>query len=179
MKKYILSMMIIAAAIIWFEVPLNAKVTAADITGGVKAPHVNIAIFHKLHGHDAFKYPEHIGKVEILQKMAGEAQFILINHTSGVQDGDVITIANDVLRSGDAAFEDFGVDCQIVVHINSEDVKLSGICEMLMLDQDHRKIEHKGIIKSTKMHSGKDWQLIYYDAEDGIAVYADEEVGLE
>jgi len=179
MKKYILSTMMIAVAIVWFEVPLNAKVTAADITGSVKAPHVNIAIFHKLHGHDAFKYPEHIGKADILQKMAGEAQFILINHTSGLKDGDVITIANDVIRSGDADFEDFGVDCQIVVRIAGKNVKLSGMCEILIVDQDYREIDHKGIIKSTEMHSGKDWQLIYYDAEDGIAVYADEEIGLE
>ncbi|MDX8392435.1 MAG: hypothetical protein R8K53_07700, partial [Mariprofundaceae bacterium] len=63
--------------------------------------------------------------------------------------------------------------------IKAEDVSLAGMCQILIVDQDNREIEHKGIIKPYTMHAGSDWELIYYDAEDGIAVYADEEVGME
>jgi len=169
----------ILAGIGLLALPIQAKITAGDITGGAKAPHVNIAIFHKLHGQDAFTYPEHIAKDDILQVVKGKAQFIAISHTAGLKDGDVMTIANDVLREGASDFEDFGVDCQLSLHIQGKDVSLAGMCEMLMIDQDGREIEHKGIIKPVTMHSGGGWQLIYYDAEDGIAVYADEEIGLE
>jgi len=111
--------------------------------------------------------------------MLSKAQFISINHTAGLLDGDVVTIANDVLRDNAGAFDDFGVDCQIIVHVKEALVTLSGLCQMMVMDQDHRKVEHKGMIKPFAMKHGSDWQLIYYDAEDGIAVYADEEIGLD
>ncbi len=160
-------------------IPLDAKVTAADITGSAKASHVNIAIFHKLHGHEGFAYPRSIAAADILSAMAGKAQFVALSHTAGLQDGDVITMANDVLREGAEDFEDFGVDCQMTVHVQGKVVTLSGMCEMLMLDQDHRQIEHKGLIKPVAMKPGSDWQLVYEDAEDGIAVYAAAEFGGE
>lgn len=169
---------ILATLAMWM-VPIQAKITAGDITGGVKAPHVNIAIFHKLHGHDGFQYPEHIKKTEILQAMQDDAQFIAISHTAGLKDGDVITMSNDVLREGDSSFEDFGVDCQLSLHVKGADVSLAGMCQILMMDQDGRIIDHKGIVKQVTLKQGADWQLIYYDAEDGIAVYANEEIGLE
>jgi len=180
MKKYLLSAGVaISLAILVVAVPIQAKITAGDVTGGVKAPHVNIAIFHKLHGQDAFVYPASITSADILHALDGKAQFISINHTAGLKDGDVITLSNDVLREEGGAFEDFGVDCQLSVHVKGADVVLSGMCEILMVDQHHREIEHRGMVKPFTMHGGGDWQLIYYDAEDGIAVYADEEVGLE
>lgn len=160
-------------------IPIQAKIIAGDITGGAKAPHVNIAIFHKLHGQDAFIYSKNIAGDNILQAMKGKAQYIAMTHTAGIKDGDVLTLSNDVLRENGGAFEDFGVDCQLSVHIKGTDVILAGICQLLMMDQDGRTIEHKGLIKPVTMHSGSDWELIYYNAEDGIAVYADEEVGLE
>jgi len=159
--------------------PIHATITAGDITGGEKAPHVNVAIFHKLHGQEGFTYPDHITSSDILHALEGKAQFISINHTAGLKDGDVMTLSNDVLREGDGDFEDFGVDCQLSVHVKGSDVTLAGMCQILLVDQDHREIEHKGVIKPVTMKSGADWQLIYYDVEDGIAVYADEEVGLE
>ncbi|MDQ6955127.1 MAG: hypothetical protein Q9M20_06750 [Mariprofundaceae bacterium] len=159
--------------------PIQAKITAGDITGGAKSPHVNIAIFHKLHDHEGFTYPKNIASDDILHATAGKAQFIALTHTAGLKNDDVIMLSNDVLREGDGDFEDFGVDCQLSVHIKGSDVTLAGMCELLMMDQDGREIEHKGIIKPVTIHSGAAWVLIYYNAEDGIAVYADEEVGLE
>jgi len=180
MKRVSLALVsLILAGVAALAVPIQAKITAGDITGGKKAPHVNVAIFHKLHGQDAFNYPDYIASSDILHALEGKAQFISINHTAGLKDGYVMTLSNDVLREGDGDFEDFGVDCQLSVHIKGTDVTLAGMCQILLIDQDHREIEHKGIIKPVTMKSGVDWQLIYYDAEDGIAVYADEEVGLE
>lgn len=161
------------------SLPVQAKVTAGDITGGKKAPHINIAIFHKLHGSNAFIYPKLIEKANIINAMADNAQFISINHTAGLKDGDVITIANDILRDAAGSFEDFGVDCQMTVRIKEEIITLAGVCQLLMVDQDHREIAHKGVIEPFQMDPSKAWTLIYYNDEDGIAVYADEEVGLE
>jgi len=154
-------------------------VKAGDITGGAKAPHVNIAAFHKLHGQEGFTFPEHIEDHNILHALDGKAQFIFMNHTAGLKDGDVITVSNDVLREDAGRFEDFGVDCQITVHVKGRDVSLAGMCEFLMIDQDYREIDHKGIVTPKMMPPGQDWVLIYYDAEDGIAIYADENMGVE
>ncbi|MDX8392010.1 MAG: hypothetical protein R8K53_05505, partial [Mariprofundaceae bacterium] len=163
MKKYLIATgAMLVVAVIALGLPVQAKITAGDVTGGAKAPHVNIAIFHKLHGQEGFSYPEHIAKADILHAMDGKAQFISINHTAGLKDGDVLTIGNDVLREGAGDFEDFGVDCQLSVHIKAEDVSLAGMCQILIVDQDNREIEHKGIIKPYTMHAGSDWELIYY-----------------
>ena len=159
--------------------PVFSSIKAGDVTGGKKAPHVNIAAFHTLHGKEGFKYPDHIDAGDFVGKLQGNAQFIFMNHTSGLKDGDVITVANDVLREDAGHFSDFGVDCQMTIHIKGEIVSLGGMCEILMLDQDKREIEHKLFIKPTEMQPGKGWVLLYFDSEDGIAVYADEEVGLE
>jgi len=180
MKKQILMLTVgLFAVFMLIESPAQAKITAGDITGGQHAPHVNIAIFHKLHGQESFVYPKQIKKGNILESLNGKAQFISINHTAGLKDGDVITISNDVLRDSDGSFADFGVDCQLTVHVKGDDVTLAGLCQMLMVDQNNREIEHKGFVKSITMKPGEDWTLIYYDEEDGIAVYADEEVGIE
>ena len=158
---------------------IQATIKAGDVTGGKVAPHVNIAAFHKIHGQEGYKFPEHISNHDIMGELHGKAQYIFMNHTAGLKDGDVITIANDVLREEAGAFEDFGVDCQLVVHLKGDDVKIGGMCEFLMVDKNHREIEHKGIVKPTVMHPGKDWVLLYDDVEDGIAIYADEEISLE
>lgn len=169
---------ITAALLLALGPDIHASIKAGDITGGKKAPHVNIAVFHKLHGHDDFSYPKEVASGNILEAMQGKAQFIFLNHTSGLKDGDVISVATDVLRDQAGDFEDFGIDCQMTVHLKGNAV-LSGICQILMLDQDGREIEHRAIVKPTTLASGKGWVLIYDDEEDGIAIYADENVGLE
>jgi len=159
--------------------PVKSTVKAGDITGGKIAPHVNIAAFHALHGQENFKFPERIKTDNILSSLAGKAQFIFINHTAGLEDGDVIMTSNDVLRDNSGHFADFGVDCQLSVHIKNNDVTLAGACTFLMVDQDFREIEHRGIIPLHTLQPNQGWTLVYYNAEDGIAVYANQEVGLE
>ncbi|MDQ6978978.1 MAG: hypothetical protein Q9M09_02235 [Mariprofundaceae bacterium] len=171
---------VVAAIMMITSYGVSSSIKAGDITGGKKAPHVNIAIFHKLHGQEGFSYPKHIAAHDILHAMQDKAQFISINHTAGVMDGDILTSSNDVLREGsDKGFEDFGVDCQLTIHLKADHVTLAGICEILMVDQDGREIEHKAIVKPTTLEAGKDWVLLYNDEEDGIAIYADEEMGME
>ncbi len=158
----------------------QAAVKAGDITGGKAAPHVNIAAFHKIHGQENFVFPQHIAGGDILSALQGSAQYLFMNHTSGLQNGDVIMVTNDVLRDNAGSFEDFGIGCQLSVHIkNKQDVEIAGLCEFLMVDKNHRQIEHKGIIKPVMLESGKDWILVYNNEEDGIAIYADEEFGME
>ncbi|OIO56648.1 MAG: hypothetical protein COX57_03980 [Alphaproteobacteria bacterium CG_4_10_14_0_2_um_filter_63_37] len=154
-------------------------IVAGDITGGKKAPHLNLAVFHKLHGQEGFKYPEHLGRTSFLTEMEGKAQFVFVTHTAGLKDGDVVSVQTDVLREEGGAFEDFGVDCQMAVHTKGESVSLSGFCDVLMVDQNNRMIDHKMVIKPVSMAAGRDWILIGVDEEDGIAIYADEEVGTE
>jgi len=158
---------------------LEAEVRAGDITGGEKAPHVNIAVFHTLHGQDGFQFPDRIQALDVLGELQGKAQFIFMNHTAGLKDGDVISVATDVLRDTAGEFEDFGVDCQMTVHVKSDSEVLSGICEILMLDQDGREIEHKAMIAPTSVPSGKGWTMLYFDHEDGIAIYASSGTGTE
>jgi len=156
-----------------------AAVTAGDITGGVKAPHVNIAVFHTLHGKEGYAYPDHIADHDILKALQGKAQYIFMNHTAGLKDGDVISVATDVLRDTNGEFEDFGVDCQMTVRLAAQAVQISGICEVLLVDQDGRQIEHKMVLSPTVLKEANGWELLYFNAEDGIAIYASEEVGLE
>ncbi|MDQ6972467.1 MAG: hypothetical protein Q9M30_07450, partial [Mariprofundaceae bacterium] len=157
----------------------EAEVRAGDITGGKKAPHVNIAVFHALHGQEGYKFPAEIKAHDVLNSLEGKAQFIFMNHTAGLKDGDVISVATDVLRDEGGKFEDFGIDCQMTVHLKGNADVLSGICEILMLDQDGREIEHNAIIKPTSVASGNGWTLLHFDAEDGIAIYASADSGME
>ncbi len=152
---------------------------AGDLTGGIAAPHVNIAIFHKLHGRESFAFPKTIRGTDIITALSGKAQFVALNHTAGLKDADVIAIGNDVLREGADDFEDYGVDCQMTVHVQGKAVTLSGMCEFLMLDRDHRQIEHKGIIHPATIRPGSGWFLVHDNAEDGIAVYASVTFGKE
>jgi len=179
MKKLIIATICsVFVGMVVLAMPVQSKITAGDITGGKKAPHVNIAIFHKLHGHEAFNYPASIAGSDILNALKADTQYIAINHTAGLKDGDVIMISSDVLRSDAGKFEDFGVDCQMSIMIQQQ-ITLAGICQILMMDQDGREIEHKGMVKPFVMKAGGGWQLIYSDTEDGIAIYASEEIGLE
>lgn len=159
---------------------IQATIKAGDITGGKVAPHINIAAFHTLHGQEGFKFPDHIADSDIMSALHGKAQYLFMNHTAGLEDGDVIMVTNDVLRDNAGSFEDFGVGCQLSVHIkDGQDAQIAGMCEFLMVDKNHRQIQHKGVIKPVTLHPGKDWVLLYNDIEDGIAIYADEEVGIE
>lgn len=182
MRKLITFALVAVVAVGYFVMggeSVRSAIKAGDVTGGEVAPHVNLAAFHKLHGQEGFKYPDHIDNKDIISALQGKAQYIFLNHTAGLKDGDVITVANDVLRESSGQFEDFGVDCQLSVHLKGDDVSLGGMCEVLFVDKDHREIEHKLMIKPTQMQAGKGWVLLYYDDEDGIAIYADEEIGIE
>jgi len=131
-----------------------------------------------LHGHADYQYPKDIEASDIISATSGKAQFIAISHSSGIKDGDVLTIGTDILRDDADQFEDFGVDIQVAAHIG-QSVSVDGMIEILMMDQDGREIEHKGIIRPRTLQPGKDWVLVYDDEADGIAIYVDENVGIE
>lgn len=160
----------------------NARVTAGSITGHGKLPHLEFIVLHKLHGHEAFQWPQQVqGRAsDLLRALEHDAQFVVADHTAGLQDGDVLMINADVLRPGAGkGFDDLGVDCQLVVHEKGGSVSVSGRCDFMVIDQDGRMIDHKGIIPATRLSPGGAWQLAYRDAEDGIAIYVHEAFGSE
>ncbi|MDQ6962408.1 MAG: hypothetical protein Q9M28_07740 [Mariprofundaceae bacterium] len=63
------------------------EIKAGDITGGSAMAHVNIAAFHKVHGQESFQYPATIKGAHgaLLTALEGKAQFIFLNHTSGLK----------------------------------------------------------------------------------------------
>ena len=173
----------VASTIALFAVPSgDARIIAGDITGGKKAPHMEFVVLHKLHGHMGFRWP---GKVEgrfsdLMQRLETDAQFITAYHSSGLKNGDVIMVTGDVLRPGAGAeFEDLGVDCQLAVHVKGKRVQVGGKCDILIVDQDGRTIDHKGIIKPVLLPPHDGWILVYDDKEDGIGIYVHEAFGLE
>ena len=177
LKRSMLGIALLSSALL-LGLPANAA-EAADITGGIEAPHVDIAAFHTVRGQKGFVYPKHIAGDNIIQSLKGKAQYIFMNHTAGLKDGDVITVANDVLRENAGKFDDLGMGCQLSVKVKFKDVTLAGICHFFLVDKNKQQVKHKGIIKATTLSTGQDWVLIYDSAEDGIAIYADESFGWE
>lgn len=148
----------------------------SGIAGVGKAAHVNVAIFYMYDGN--YTPPKRIQGHDIISQLHGKAQFLNIVHTTGVKNGDVLMMQADVLRGSGEKSDDFGVDCQLVLHIKDEsDVTIQGLCETFFFDISHQEeVKAKTIIKPTLLED-KGWNLIGYDAKDRIAIYADEEVG--
>lgn len=183
MKKIILFSTILALSFGLFSMQNNsisANIKAGDFSGGTNMTHINIAAFYKLHGQENFQYPNSIkgSHGALLTQLEGKAHFIFINHTSGLKNKDVILIGNDVLRENAGKFEDFGVDAQLTVEMQDKDVFIAGMVQMLMVDDNNRVIEHKGFIKKTLLpkESIAGWKLVYNNKEDGIAIYANEDI---
>ncbi|RME80577.1 MAG: hypothetical protein D6771_09335 [Zetaproteobacteria bacterium] len=115
----------------------------------------------------------------LLKAIEGHGRLLSYLHTTGLKDGDVIALSGDVLREGQGV-EDYGVDCELIVHVkNEQDVTMAGRCEVFIFDVAHHKeIARELLIKPTPLPQ-RGWSLVAFDAEDGIAVYADEHIGAE
>ncbi len=146
------------------------------IAGTGKAAHVDVAVFH-FYGADSA--PREIKGADIITRLKGKAQFLTITHSTGVKDQDVLMINSDILREG-ASAEDFGVDCQLLLHVaQGEDVTVMGKCETFYYDAANKKeVESKLAVKPVLIKA-EDWQLVAWDPVAHVAIYADEEVGNE
>jgi len=161
------SMCFIAAAFMLTQ-PSNCE------AGAKNEHHINIGIFHRFAPESEFSFPSSVSEKEILNVLSKGSRYVSLTHSATLKNGDVISIANDVLSKHDGELEDDGIDCQFSVSILETDVKLAGICEIMARVGGHT-VEHDIIIKPTTLHTGNDWTLLYLDEESGIAVYANSE----
>jgi len=168
-----------AAAVAAAAAILAMEPNALSIAGTGKAAHANIAIVYYYDGSAPVRNIPEPNVIGLAKALEGHAQLIAFLHTTGLKDKDVIALEGDVLRQGKGV-EDFGVDCQLIVHVkNEEDVSMAGRCEVFIYDVSRqRQIAREMLIKPTRLDA-RGWHLISYDAEDGIAVYADEHIGAE
>ncbi len=151
---------------------------ADGIAGVGKAAHMNVAVFHVWSGKQPA--PEIKGdEVDLLTAWKGSAQMLGFLHTTGMKDGDVVMLQGDVMRGDGASSEDFGVDCELIVHVkNGEKVTIAGKCDVLVWDvANKRQVKQKMILKPTEV--GDDWTLVGWDKKEHIAIYVNEEIGAE
>jgi len=169
MPLSIFSSMFFIAALFMLVQPTTSE-------AGAKAEHhINIGIFHRFAPEKEFGFPDIISEEDILNVLSIGSRYISLTHSAFLKNGDVISIATDVLSKHDGELEDNGIDCQFSVSILEPNIKLSGICEIMAKVNGHTE-EHDIIIKPTLLHTGSDWTLLYLDQESGIAVYANSEL---
>jgi len=162
------SMCFIAAAFMLVQ-PSNGE------AGEKNKHHINIGIFHQFAPKSEFSFPDIISEKDLLTVLSIGSRYITLSHSATLRNGDVISIANDVLSVSKGELEDDGIDCQFSVSILEPDIKLSGICEIMARVDGHTE-EHDIIVKPTILETGSDWTLLYLDEESGIAVYANSEL---
>jgi len=152
---------------------------ADGIAGIGKAAHAELAVFYMLPGQTPPKEVQGQGALALLKALEGKAQLLAFSHSTGLKDGDVMLIANDVLREGGNKAEDVGVDCEMILHVKNEEiVTVSGRCAVQVFDISRGKqITRKLIIKPITL--GKHWTLVAYDEAEHVAIYMEEEIGTE
>jgi len=165
------SMCFIAAALMLVQ-PSSCE------AGAKNEHHINIGIFHRFASKKDFSFPDLISEEDILNVLSISSRYISLTHSAFLKNGDVISLATDVLSKHDGELEDNGIDCQFSVSIIEPVIKLSGICE-IMTKVNGQTEEHDIIIKPTELDAGTDWTLLYLDEESGIAVYANSELASE
>ncbi|MDQ6973493.1 MAG: hypothetical protein Q9M10_01305, partial [Mariprofundaceae bacterium] len=117
---------------------------------------------------------------DFIAEMEKGSEIVFLNHTTDVQNHDVITFNADVLREAkDNAFEDNGVNCSISFTDASDAentaYSIGGLCTMLLSNNgQHEKVHF--IIPEADLpdtSQGIDvWVMIYEDEKTGIAFYA-------
>jgi len=162
--------MTLAAGLAWL-----GEGATEGIAGIGKAAHANVAVFHF---HAGQKPPAEIKGHDIIGQLHGKAQYLTLTHSTGLKDGDVIMVTSDVLRDGGTSVEDFGVDCQLTLHVkNDSDVTVAGLCNVFVYSvADKREVESKLLIKPVHIDSD-DWKLVAWDEKENVAIYVDEEIG--
>ncbi|MDX8401756.1 MAG: hypothetical protein R8K47_03900 [Mariprofundaceae bacterium] len=156
-----------------------ALAPAEGIAGIGKAAHLNVAVFHV---HTGKKPPAEItgeDEIALLTALKGQARMLGYMHSTGMKDGDVVLLATDVMREEGGKVADFGVDCELIVHVaNGEKVSIGGKCEVEVWDMvNKRRVSDKLIIKPEPV--GDHWTLIGWSEVEHIAIYVDEEIGAE
>lgn len=140
------------------------------------ASHVYVAAFFKIPGQESFKWPEEIKGEDIIGSLAGKADFLVLTQTVGIENGDVLNIQNDVLRSKGGDYEDLGLDCQLTVDTKSgKHWQVGGKCEIYLPMLGDNKVT--GIIPFHEIESEIVWHHVWDDEKSGVAVYFFKETG--
>lgn len=138
--------------------------------------HVHVAAFFKIPGQESFQWPQEINGEDIIGALDGKADFLVLTQTVGIHDGDVLNIQNDVLRSGNAGYEDLGIDCQLTVNTSSgPNWKVGGKCDLFLPHLNGQKIT--ALILPHAIDKEKVWHHVWDDPKSGVAVYFFKETG--
>lgn len=139
-----------------------------------KGMHFHFAAFFSTNGPGTVQYPERVPGEDIEAALLKRgAEMLLFAHSVSVKDGDVLTIANDTLREGGSAYQDFGLDCNLAVR-RAPALAISGLCNVFVTDK-----KHKVMIKPVEIRERLVWVKIFEDKAQGVAGYVMAEEGAD
>lgn len=161
---------IAVAVFLWVGGTMNSAI-AGD------ARNVNFAAFQKVNSD--FEYDTIVlGKFSDFIKAMEGAQVLLLSHTAGAVDGDVINVQQDVLREDKGILGDFGINCQMSFKDESvsdnTSYAIGGLCKIIEIGHG-KNLKLTAIIPMTNVPDtaqGIDaWVELYEDEKTGIAFY--------
>ncbi len=151
----------IAFATALFIAPTTGA-TSADA-----AEHARLQIFFS-QGNTAF--PDKVEGKHIEEKMRKQGFDIMLStQSTGLQNGDVITVQSNTLRQMDGKFIDFGVDCSITTKIKP--ISVAGLCYVHLGEEGVEGTKSTHIVKSPAIESETVWHKVFEDKKGGIAGY--------
>jgi hypothetical protein len=158
----------------------SANVASAEVIGSATASeigtHVHVALFFKIPGENSFVWPEEIPGEDIMGALEGKADFLIMTQTVKINDGDVINVQNDTLRSAaGAGIEDIGANCQLTVMTSKNPWTIAGKCDVFIPELAKHKTT--GIIMPHPIESERVWHHVWDDPVTGVAVYFFKETG--
>lgn len=154
---------------------LTLTMTPAAIASNTDT-HVHVAAFFKEKGQETFQWPDDIDGEDIIGALKGKADFLVLTQTVGIENGDVLNVQNDVLRSGSSSgYEDIGIDCQLSVNTADKDWSVGGKCDIYLPHVNGQKVS--GLIMPHPIPTEKVWHHVWDDPKTGVAVYFFKETG--
>ena len=138
-------------------------------TASIAGEHAHFAAFFNNGSHADFSFPETVVGDNVEQDMMKlGAEMMIFAHSAGIKNGDVWSLQNDTLREVKGAFQDFGVGCELSMHV-SPLFKLGGLCSVYMSGAGAEKT--KKIIHSRTVAKEVVWYRIFEDKGNGVAGY--------
>jgi len=162
---------------------LCCLIVASSASYAANTNHVNIAAFHKVQSDYEFEAIVMGRFSDFISEMEQGSEILFLNHTAGIQEGDVITFNADVLREAadsSAGFSDQGFSCSFNFHDESTqdntDYSLGGFCSMILNDKKQQYIITDASLPDTSQGEAV-WVMLYEDEKNGIAFYANVSAG--
>jgi len=152
---------------------IACTVFIASTAQATPGTHAHFAAFFNNGSHADFSFPDTVvgNAIEpLMHKKGGE--MMLFAHSVAIQDGDVFSIQNDILREVEGSFQDFGLNCQITIH-TQKIWEVSGMCEKFLVG----KGKSNQSIMPTAISKQLIWYKIFEDKEHGMAGYFMKEKG--